>query len=132
MTWLYKILTKDGEFPMTVSTIQPTGKQGIQVYAAKAYTVDDPCYGYVEINTPENLPSTPMDDSLENYGLTGSYFVNTNYPTSSVAYMSHCLRLPIMAGTPYPVTFPKGTPFMLITANSEVEDGKLVYINTVR
>ena len=113
---------------MIVSTIQPTGKQGIQVYAAKDYTLDDPCDGFVEINSPENLPSTPMDDELENYGLRSNMFVNTNYPVNGVAFISHCLKLPIMSGTPYPVIFPKGTKFMLITANSEIEDGHLVYI----
>ena len=114
---------------MVISTIQTDNKQIIKVYSARNYTKEEPCTGSVEFNAPEYLPSTPTDNRKEYFGLHRNLFVNTNYPSyNSYVELSHSIVLPILRGTSYPSIFSKGTPFLLLTATGEIEDGYLIYI----
>lgn len=113
---------------MVVSNITTEKKQILTVYSARNYTKEDPCRGYVECNIPEVLPSTPTDTSTERFGLNANLFYNTNYPLSGSVTILHALTFPILSGTSYPNIFGKGTPFLLLTATGEVEDGYLIKI----
>lgn len=115
---------------MAVSTITDMTKQVTKVYAARDYDVERPRTDrFVEVNTPEYAPTIPKDDQYELVSIGGSYFVNTNYPiTSGVVKMTHYLKLPLLRGTTCPVYFKKGTPFLLFTPTTKLEEGYLLYI----
>lgn len=115
---------------MAVSTIYDGTKQVTKVYAARDYNVEFPRVDrYVEVNIPEYAPTIPKDDKFEIVSIGGKYFVNENYPIiSGFVKMTHCLSIPLMHGTICPVYFLKGTPFLLYTPTTKLEEGYLLYI----
>ena len=114
---------------MRTSIIDTANKQILKVYAARTYDEYYPCYGYVEVNVPEYLPSTPQNNGTEQFGLNRRLFANTNYPSISKSVnISHSLNLKILKGTSYSRYFPKGTEFLLLTPSGEIEDGYLMMI----
>lgn len=115
---------------MSVSTITDVTKQVTKVYAARDYNADRPRVDrFIEINIPEYAPTIPKDDKYEMVSISGSYFYNSNYPiTSGAIKMAHCLKLPLLRGTTCPIYFEKGTPFLLFTPTTKLEEGFLLYI----
>ena len=114
---------------MRTSIISTENKQILKVYAARKYDEWRPCYGYVEVNIPEYLPSTPKDNGVERIGLNRNLFANPNYPANANSIeISHSLNLKILMGTSYPIYFEKGTEFLLLTHSGEIEDGYLMII----
>lgn len=114
---------------MRTSIIDTANKQILKVYAARTYDKYNPCYGYVEINVPEYLPSTPKNNGSERFGLNKNLFANKNYPaTSKYVTISHSINLKILKGTSYSRYFSKGTQFLLLTPSGEIEDGYLIQI----
>ena len=114
---------------MRTSIIDTANKQILKVYAARTYNKWHPCTGYVEINVPEYLPSTPQNNGTEQFGLNKRLFANTNYPAISKAVnISHSITLKILQGTEYSRYFSKGTEFLLLTPSGEIEDGYLIMI----
>jgi hypothetical protein len=105
-------------------------KQVMKVYAARKYDAANPrLTNYVQVNVPEYTPTVPQDDSYEQISLSGSYFANTNFPvTTGTVKMTHCLELPLLRGTTCPVYLEKGTPFLLFTPTTKIEEGYLLYI----
>jgi hypothetical protein len=112
------------------SALKVSTKQVMKVYAARNYDIANPrLTNYVQVNVPEYTPTVPQDDSYEQISLSGSYFVNTNFPvTTGTITMSHCLELPLLGGSNCPVYFDKGTPFLLFTPTTKIEEGYLLYI----
>lgn len=105
-------------------------KQIIKVYSAKEYTEKEPRPdGYCDINIPEYAPTVPKDDKYTNIALNSNYFVNTNYPnTNGVIKLTHYVTLPLLKGTTCPSILSKGTPFLLFTPTTKIEEGYLLYI----
>lgn len=105
-------------------------QQVMKAYAARAYTIINPrTTKYVEVNVPEYTPTLPKDNQNVNVSISGSYFVNTNYPiTQGVVTTTHALSLPILSATTCPYTFPKGTQFLLLVPTKKIEEGYLLYI----
>jgi len=108
-------------------------KTAMKVYAARAYTPENPRMDrYIQINAPEHLPTIPNDDQETTTILQTSYFKNVNFPTNQqVIKNSHFLQLPLMQGTSCPSIFPKGTPFLLVCPTEKLEEGFLIYIETL-
>lgn len=105
-------------------------KQVMKVYAARAYTAEKPrMTNSVLVNIPEYTPTVPKDDQCERIGLSGGYFANQNFPiTTGTVKMAHCIELPLLQGTRCPVYMEKGTPFLLFTPSTKIEEGYLLYI----
>lgn len=101
-----------------------------KVYAARDYDNKSPRMdNYVEVNLPEHTPTIPMDGQYTNIALSYGYFVNKNYPnTTSVVRSVHYFKLPLLQGTTCPIYFKKGTPFLLFTPTTKMEEGYLLYI----
>lgn len=114
---------------MRTSIIDTANKQILKVYSARTYNEYYPCNGYVEVNVPEYLPSTPQDMGTEQFGLNKRLFANENYPAISRSVnISHSINLKILRGTSYSRYFSKGTEFLLLTPSGEIEDGYLIMI----
>lgn len=115
---------------MANSVFSSTTRQIMTVYAARDYDASRPrLTNYVQVNIPEYSPTIPKDEYTENVGLSGSFFVNENYPvTIPSVTLSHYLELPLVRGTTCPVYFEKDTPFLLVCPTLKIEEGKLIYI----
>ena len=112
------------------SALSVLHKQVMKVYTAKEYDVNNPrLTNYVLVNIPEYTPTIPQDEHFEQIGLSGGFFVNQNFPvTTGTIKLSHCLELPLLRGTSCPVYIKKGTPFLLFTPTTKIEEGYLLYI----
>lgn len=101
-----------------------------KVYAARDYDNKNPrLENFVEINTPDHVPTVPMDNAYTNIQLSKNYFANSNYPiVTGVVQASHYFKLPLMKGCRCPIYFKKGTPFLLFTPTAKMEEGYLIYI----
>ena len=114
----------------STSTFRSTTKQNMKVYSARAYKpARTRLTNSVMINIPEYAPTIPKDESVERVGLSGSFFINNNYPiTGGTVTMSHYIELPLLRGTTCPIYFPKNTPFLLFLPTTKLEEGYLMYI----
>lgn len=121
------------------NALKSTNKQVMRVYAAKTYknlpwkqdeeTGELPSTVYITVNIPEFTPTVPTDDSYEQLGLSGSFFENKNFPTTTgTIQMSHYLTLPIARGSRIPPTITYGTPFLLFMPTNKIEEGYLIYL----
>lgn len=101
-----------------------------KVYAARDYDYKNPrTDNYVEVNLPEHTPTVPMDGQYTDVAIQTGYFVNSNYPNAAGTVKSvHYFKLPLLKGTTCPVYFEKGTPFLLFTPTTKMEEGYLLYI----
>lgn len=101
-----------------------------KVYAARDYDIKTPrTENYVEVNLPEHTPTVPMDSKYTNISLQYGYFVNKNFPnTTGTVKLMHYYKLPLLHGTICPIYFKKGTPFLLFTPTTKMEEGYLLYI----
>lgn len=105
-------------------------KNIMKAYAARAYTILNPRKtNYIEVNVPEYVPTLPKDNNIVNMTVSGSYFVNTNYPiTQGRVITTHAIELPLARGTNCPTLFDKGTTFLLLIPNTKIEEGYLIYL----
>lgn len=105
-------------------------QQVMKAYAARAYTPMNPRRSkYIEVNIPEYTPTLPKDNNNVNISVSGSYFVNNNYPiTQGIVTTTHSLSLPLLRATTCPVIFNKGTQFLLFVPTKKIEEGYLLYI----
>lgn len=94
-------------------------RQIMKAYCAKDYTEDNPRpSGYCEVNIPDYLPTVPKDDKYTEMNISGSYFINGNYPiTTGTIKNMHSVKLPVMRGTSCPTYLSKGEEFILISPN---------------
>ena len=101
-----------------------------KVYAARDYDIKNPrTDNYVEVNLPEHTPTVPMDGQYTNISIQTGFFVNNNYPNAAgVVKAVHYFKLPLLRGTTCPIYFAKGTPFLLFTPTTKMEEGYLLYI----
>lgn len=115
---------------MKTSIITQASKQVMKVYTAKAYTPANPrTTPYVQINIPEYVPTIPQDGESESIGLSNGFFANSNFQiTTGIVQLPHYLELPLLSGTTCPAYMKKGTPFLLFTPTTKLEEGYLMYI----
>lgn len=104
--------------------------QVMKVYSARAYTVKNPRKTkYVQVNIQEYVPTIPQDNQTESIGLASGFFANQNYPVNTgTLTVYHYLEIPLLSGSSCPTIFSKGTPFLLFTPTSKMEEGYLMYI----
>ena len=115
---------------METNSITARSRGMMKVYAARDYV--DNNYrrtNYVEVNLPEFMPTTPLDNAVVDLNLDQNYFCNKNFPkTEDSIKISHYLTLPLHQGTNTPVRFHKGAEFLLLYPTGKIEDGFMIYL----
>lgn len=102
-----------------------------KVYSAKEYKrTNENNYRipeYIEINSPEVLPTLNQNDGKFDITIHGNYFKNKNYPIGSSVVSSHnSFLVKFMRGTKIPTYIPKRMPLLLVSHTDKIEDAFVI------